>query len=154
MKTDRTFKKLRNEIDNMLADINGATERNIMLIEDKIRTMGNLIDRGSKLISVLKKEKEKQELSINVYRELGRSKPLNIMLEKSEPPSDKNQIDNQELDTIETAGSKHHGFQSLSIQERVLVLFRKGKSVEQIASILGISHGEAELIISIHDKRD
>ena len=159
MKVNDTFKKLRSEIDNMLTDINGATERNILLIEDKIRTMSNLIDRGNKLVGVLKKEKEKQELSSNVYTELARSRSLSLVLgNTSDEPIENGYIDNVEQSDnqklLEVPDSERVGFHSLSTQEKVLVLFRKGESVEQIASILGISRGETELTISIYDKRD
>jgi len=154
MKTDGTFKKLKNEISSMVTDINGVTERNILLIEDKIRTMNDLIDRARKLVNVLKKEGERQALSNHVYTELSKFRPFNPALENtdSEPEHIDRQSDNQESFGI--TGSERAGSQSLSIQERVLVLFRKGESIEQIASALGISRGEAGLIISIHDKRD
>ncbi|VDA99365.1 hypothetical protein S1OALGB6SA_433 [Olavius algarvensis spirochete endosymbiont] len=157
MKTKGTFKKLRDEINNMLTDINGATERNIVLIENKIRTMSSLIDRANKLENVLRKEK--QEISSNVYTKLGRSRPLNLVLENKNNELDEHednteQSGNPKLKTLRAPNYGSAGFQSLSTQEKVLILFRKGESVEQIASILGISRGETELTISIHDKRD
>jgi len=158
MKTDGTFKKLKNEINNMLTDINGATERNILLIEDRIRTMSSLIDRGSKLVNVLRKEKERRESSDRVYTELGKSRPSNLVSGNTENATIGNggignigESSNQGSGII---GSESAGLQSLSTQERILVLFRKGESIEQISSTLGISRGEAELTISIHDRRD
>jgi len=155
------FKKLKREIDDMLTDINGATERSILLIEDRIRTMTSLIDRGSKLVKVLKKEGESKEHSSRVYTELGKSKPLRLVLENTENEhianegvNDLEQLDNQESRVFGAIKSEREGLQSLSTQEKVLVLFRKGESIEQIASTLGISRGEAELTISIHDRRD
>jgi len=157
MRNDGAFKKLKEEIDDMLTDINGAAERNILLVEDRIRTMTSLIDRGSKLVRVLKRENEKQELSSHVYTELGKSKPLRLVLEKDEHIANGSTDDmgqNQESKAFGAINSEGAGLQSLSTQEKVLVLFRKGESIEQIASTLGISRGEAELTISIHDRRD
>jgi len=159
MQTRGTFKKLKNEINDMLTDINGATERNILLIEDKIRTMSSLINRGDKLASVLKKEKEKQRLSGRIYSDLGKSRSLNLVLENANDEFTENGriVDVERSDkqkVFEISNSERVDFQSLSTQEKILVLFRKGESVERIASVLGISRGEIELTISIHDRRD
>jgi len=157
MKTGETFKKLKNEINSMLTDINGVTERNILLIEDRIRAMNGLIDRAGKVVNVLKKEKERQDLSRHVYTELGKSRPFNLVLENTgNEPIENEDVDGQSGNrkSFGVIDSELAGPQSLSTQERILVLFRKGESIEQIASALGISRGEAELTISIHDRRD
>ena len=45
-------------------------------------------------------------------------------------------------------------FDSLSVKDKTLVLHRRGETSDAIAANLGMSRGEVELIISLHDKED
>ncbi|RKX73020.1 MAG: hypothetical protein DRP60_12635 [Spirochaetes bacterium] len=135
LETETIIKKLRTEIGEMITALNGTTERNIALLENKIRIINEQIDKAAKAAGVLKREHEKQEAVSQVYSSLARSKPLTLAVED----------DNLPAPSID--------FETLSIREKALLLHRKGDSPDTIATRLDMSRGEIELIISLHEGR-
>jgi len=136
LEIESIIKNLRSEIGEMVTALNGTTERNVALLENKIHMVNNLVEKAGKATGVLKREQEKQEAVVQVYTSLARSKALKINVE--EPTS-------VELPKID--------FDSLSVREKALFLHRKGDTPESIASRLEMSRGEIELIISLHERR-
>ena len=163
METDAIIGKLRREVGEIVTELNGTTERNVALLENRIAEMKDLVDRAGKTSGVLKRESEKHDISSRVYTALERSRPVTSSLN---------------LDVVDTAGTDRHGddtagenqketpaggelfstedvrdFDSLPIREKAIVMHRNGDSIEKIGNALDLSHGEVELIISLHDRK-
>jgi len=138
---DTLIGKLRTEIGQMVTELNGSAERNIALLENRIRTASDLIDRAIKASGALETEKHKHESVDRIYTALARSRPLSIDVEVPPEPTE----------TAEAADTQD--FDSLSIREKALVLYRKGEDMDTIGGKLSMSRGEVELIISLHDRR-
>jgi uncharacterized membrane-anchored protein YhcB (DUF1043 family) len=141
LETDAIIGKLRTEVDQMVTELNGTTERNIALLEDRIRQTNELVEKAAKAAGVLKRESEKQDFSNQVYTSLGKSRPLNLTVD------DENEV--PERSVVEEPVD----FESLSVREKALVLHRRGQNADSIASELNMSRGEVELMISLHDRR-
>ncbi len=60
--------KIREEIDQIVVELNQTTDRNIALIEDRIHNLNELLSKADKKIGLLKREAEKHEVSTNVYQ--------------------------------------------------------------------------------------
>ena len=140
LESEIIIKKLKIEIGEMVTALNGTTERNIALLENKIHIINTLISKAGKTAGVLKREQEKSKTADSVYTSLGRSKPLTI------------DVEDEAVEDIKTE-SPIIDFESLPIREKALVLHRKGESLDSIASRLDMSLGEIELIISLHERR-
>lgn len=144
LETEAIIGKLKAEVDQMVRELNGTTERNIALLEDRIRQTNELVEKASKAAGVLKRESEKQDFSNQVYTSLGKSRPLNLMV-------DDEHVENDEPEKY--VMEEPVDFESLSIRDKALVLHRRGQNVDSIASELKMSRGEVELMISLHDRR-
>jgi len=121
----------------MLTELNGTAERNIALFENRIQTVSALVDRAVKVADVLQKELGKKESVDRVYTELGRSRTLEPDGDSPKPTPPVAPVD----------------FESMSTRDKALVLHRKGENLDAISSRLGMSRGEIELIISLHERR-
>jgi len=152
LETETIIRKLKTEIGEMVTALNGTTERNIALLENKIQAVNELIQKAGKAAGALKREQEKQELVSHVYSSLARSRPLNLDVEEisaTDSSSDMEIVNSEES----PADPPKMDFDSLSIREKALVLHRKGENPDSIASRLDMSRGEIELIISLHERR-
>ena len=60
--------RIREEIDQIIVELNQTTDRNIALLEDRIHGVNELLARADKKIGLLKRETEKHEVSRSVYQ--------------------------------------------------------------------------------------
>ena len=133
---DRVLNDLRDEVNHLVVDLNGTTERNLGLVEERISKLQDLIRDADKKIMLLSRESEKHRLGTEVYDRLKRTVPLVSKLQEQKT------IDK----TTEQALEK-------SAAELVIDLHRKGFDPKLIASKTGSSLGEVELIISLDDQK-
>jgi len=152
LETETIIKKLKAEIGEMVTALNGTTERNIALLENKIQIVNDLIQKAGNAAGALKREQEKHEHVTHVYNSLARSRPLTLDVEESPVPDSVPDTGTDEAEGF-TAEQPVVDFESLSIRDKALVLHRKGESPDSIASSLDMSRGEIELIISLHERR-
>ncbi len=127
--TDSIVKAIRDEVNQMIVDFNGTTDRNIALIEERIGRLQGLLSNADKRITVLKKESEKTKSSEDVYAQLKPRGPL------PEPSIPKDPV------------------RAKSPREEVLDLYHQGMDPKLIASRLNKTLGEVELIISLGERR-
>ncbi len=164
LRTDAVTGKFRREIDALIADMNGTTERNVALIEDSLQKAQLLIEQAERAAMNLRQETEKRDLSRDVYSSLarsqaaetvvdwkgsGRSREYQREIDAAVPGTAQASAENKP-DNAETASET---FANMSNKDKVLVQYRRGESSDTIASALGLSRGEVELIISLHDRR-
>ena len=151
---ETTVKKIRIEVGEMVTALNGTTERNIALIEDRVNRLNKLIDKAGKAAGALKRVEEKNEKAAEVYSSLSRSKPISIEVEDNSTSSATAAPAVSAVSSATAAPpAPEVNFDSLSIREKALVLYRKGDNPDEIASRLNMSRGEIELIISLHERR-
>ena len=60
--------KIREEVNQIIVELNQTADRNIALIEDRIQNIIDLLSKADKRISVLQRETEKHEVSKNMYQ--------------------------------------------------------------------------------------
>ncbi len=127
-------KRLRTEIADLITELNSTTDRNIVLLEDRIRELNKLLERAVKIQKVLDKEKEKDNNASRIYTELGKVAAMPV--QEVEPKPEPERI----------------AFASLSARDKILVLHRRGESLDIIAEKTGSSRGEVELVVALYDK--
>jgi tetrahydromethanopterin S-methyltransferase subunit G len=120
--------RLRVEVNAMVIELNQTTERNIGLIEDRIRELKKILDAVDRRITVVQRESEKHDKTSQLYS--------NIM--KKRIP---------EAPVVEPAEAQ-------SLHERILDLHRRGFSAESIAGKVGSTVGEVDLVISLQDRKE
>lgn len=139
LKTDAILGRFRSEVSELITEMNATTERNVALLESRIREISGLLEKTEKAASILRGETEALERVEKTYSSLARSRPLNLTVD--EPPEN----ESEHVETID--------FESLSTKDKTLVLYRRGETSDTIAANLGMSRGEVDLIISLHDRR-
>jgi ATP/maltotriose-dependent transcriptional regulator MalT len=123
--------EVREEVNRILVELNQTTNRNITLIEDRIRSLNELLGKADKRIALMQREAEKQELASRLYSELSSRRPAPA----EEPPA--------------PAAPPPEEREGADRNEEVLRLARSGLSPALIARQLSITLGEVELIISL-----
>lgn len=122
--SEKLLEKVDEEINGLILDMNQTAERNILLIEDRIKSLNNLIKEADRAVLLLSRELEKKKEEPVVYSHLARNRKL-----VQEPAlNDENQ----------------------SNKTRIMDLHNQGLSSGIIASQTGVPLGEVELIISLN----
>ncbi|MDA3850364.1 MAG: hypothetical protein PF447_03750 [Spirochaetaceae bacterium] len=133
---DGQIQRVRQELNQLIMELDLTTERNIELLENKIGELKGISNEAQREIQLLRQQKEEYSQALNRYRELGRKE--NNLIGKKIHQEEKH-----------TEPSK-----KLSPKERVLQQFRGGAAPEEIARIEEIPLGEVELIISLNNLGD
>ena len=165
--------RIRDEIDEMIIEINRTADRNVTLLENRITRLNSLIQRAEKLERVREREAEKDTGVERVYSELGRNRGLRITVEDNDgQPGLSSESIPESIPEPESPGAGESGPESpppgdTSIEnggavpdggvppmrERVLTLHRRGEPLQSIAESLNMNRGEVELIISLHGRK-
>ncbi|QQO08236.1 hypothetical protein [Breznakiella homolactica] len=69
---ERILSDFRDEVDKMIADIDAATDRDITLVEERVKALRKLLEDADKRIAVYKTELERRNSQESAYAELGR----------------------------------------------------------------------------------
>ncbi len=114
---------IRQDVESLIVEINQITDRNVSLIEDRIKQLTSLIDDADKRITLLKRETDRPAVSFPRYNKIAK---------KTLP-------DVKQVRTEQKQGKR----------EQVIELHKKGFAPGIIAAKVGSSIGEVELIISL-----
>lgn len=157
--------RIRDEIDEMIIEINRTADRNVTLLENRITRLNSLIQRAEKLERVREREAEKDTGVQRVYSELGRNRGLRITVDEDDHDGQPG-LSSEPVPEAESPGAGESGSESAPpgdtsienggvppIRERVLTLHRRGESLQSIAESLNMNRGEVELIISLHGRK-
>lgn len=140
--------EIREEMEDMLRQLNEASERNIMIIEGRIEDLKALIQEADKRISLLKKEEQRGDNMQKAYS--GLSKKREISLSLSGRAEDKQQKELFLSDQKTKKNTNESPAQAKSaVRNKVLELYQQGETAREIAARLGMSLAEVELIISL-----
>ena len=122
---------LQSEVGELILELNQTTDRNISILEDKISSLSRLLNDADRRIKILRTESERDKSESLVYNQLGR---LNNEKSKDSSPVKKS--------AVET-----------SRKDRIIELHNNGFTSAVIASRVGATVGEVELIISLIEGR-
>ena len=136
--------EIKREVGAILTELNAASERNVELIEDRISTLERLIDQADRRISVLRRESERDQ--VIAYRRPAPgpqvSTPEHDSAQATPPTAER-------PGTPEPPAPSPDGPQDAA--SRIERLYLQGFPLERIASIVGRTLGEVELIISLRE---
>lgn len=169
LEAEMMLARIRDEIDEMIIEINRTADRNVTLLENRITRLNSLIQRAEKLERVREREAEKDTGVEKVYSELGRNRGLRITVEDNDGRPG---LSSESIPEPESPGAGESGSESPPpgdtsiphggvvpdggvppVRERVLTLHRRGESLQSIAESLNMNRGEVELIISLHGRK-
>ncbi len=125
----RVLESIRQEVDQIIVELNQTTNRNITLVEDRLASLRDLLAHADRKLGLLRREQEKQERGAQVYTDLAKPRP--------QPPQREQEKEREESDP----------------QLEVLRLHASGFSPALIARRTGKTVAEVELIISLAEAR-
>lgn len=118
--------KIRKEVNSIIVELNGTTERNIALVEDRLGALKESLRQADKKLSLLQRDAEKREISQKLYARLGQERG------------------DEAKENTESKDMK---------QEEIVRLHEAGFSSPIIAKRVGSPLGEVELVISLSDSK-
>ena len=166
---DRITDSLAGDLDIILSEINQATERNILVIEDKIKELEGIIETAEKRITLLKKTISKDDgLSPDPVESREPEKlsddtrpveQLSLDIPQDEEAGAKtgeltyshlNKINRMSGMVTSMSVPEKDSNDNKDIKEKIISLYRNGIDPAIIASNVGVNRGEVELIISLY----
>lgn len=144
---DRILAEFREEIDRLITDIDAATDRDIALIEDRVKTLKNLLEETDKRILAYKKEVHRKVMEEQAYAELGRRQGRPVIkteIVETDTPISKPRFIRSESEIKPKAPT---------FSERVMELYQAGFSPELIANKLKVTVAEVDLAINVSGKK-
>ncbi|MDR1956133.1 MAG: hypothetical protein LBQ30_04690 [Treponema sp.] len=73
---DRILAEFREEVYKLIAEIDAATDKDALLVEERIKTLRNLLEEVDKRISVHIREVNRRQFQEEAYAELGRKRGM------------------------------------------------------------------------------
>lgn len=139
---------VKREVGSIITELNQTAERTVALLEDRLDSLQTMIDQADRRITVLRRELP----GTPTYTRKGM--PVNA------PPTPNSVPGEAPVTTANkpvTEGSAHGttaGSAAVPLRERVRELYLQGLPVPRIATIVGKTAGEVELIISLGGDRE
>jgi len=127
--------ELQSEINELVLELNQTADRNINILEEKINTLTMLLKDADKRIKILKNESDKVKSEPVTYNSLGKIQDNQTAFNVPEKKQIKKQI-------VE-----------VNKKDRIIELHNNGFTSPVIASRVGLTVGEVELIISLVEGR-
>ncbi len=138
------IRKIRDEIDQLVLEMNQTAERNVALLENRVKVLQELLAEADSKLQIMQKESEKSDLSRQVYSHLKKHAPPARETEK-EPEL----FDEISLPPRPTVNEAESGGDQRSLREKVMELYEQGFGAEIISQRLGASISEVDLIINL-----
>lgn len=140
------LEEIKREVGAILTELNATSERNVVLLEDKIQTLTDLIDQADRRITVLRRESEPRGEII--YRRPPHRQAISegSRLEPTEPL-----VSPPEAKGSPQPASGPEPTENEPLHDRVRRLYLQGFPVQRIAAIVGRTLGEVELIIALEE---
>lgn len=158
------LEEIKREVGAIITELNQTTERNVEIIEDRIETLERLIGQADKRLGALRRDLSSRQSEEVTYSRLGVDSSRGAGstftgTRQSDVDVPRSTGDSAAVSSSPDAGASHSssgtGDGSVSAQpsvrERVRALYLQGLSLERIASIVGRTVGEVELIVSLEE---
>ena len=130
VKSNLVLDQIREEVDKMIIEMNQTTNRNIGLIEDRLQYLRELTAKADKSILQLSRTVEQKKDEVLVYNDLKKRAPMVHQDSIQEFPSE------------------------LTINQRVLQMYKEGIPKEKIARNIDKTLGEVDLILSLELRKE
>lgn len=131
--------ELESEVNDLVLELNQTADRNINILEEKIKTLTGILHDADKRIKILGTELEKKQSENRTYNQLGKisgnPNSSDTVLKPGKIQQPKNQL-------VET-----------NKKDRIIELHNNGFTSPVIATQIGLTVGEVELIISLDEGR-
>ncbi len=177
---ERILAEFKEEVSKLVAEIDMATDRDVKLVEDRIKTLKGLLDTVDKRIVMYDEELSKRRAHEEAYAELGRRRVLEPPLLESgleggsaqsllnrparEPYADPSPPRAPQEEPTETAADSGNDAVPAAEQSpedespaqrrvRIAEMAKAGFAPRLIATRLGMSISEVELAIAIAERR-
>lgn len=167
----RILGDIRSEIDRLIVDLGRETDRDVAILEDRIRGLRELMDEADRRILLADREDSKRQSlpEIPVPREQATKKNSvrtggaatwatapDLFAEEPAPEAKHEQTPEQTEPVIIYTKPRISRRESqiepeIPVRERAIQMARKDISPEIIAKTLGISQGEVDLILTMND---
>ncbi len=166
---------IRDEINSLVVELNQTADRNVALVEERIRTLQELLSEADKKVQLVGREMRKHDMGLDVYNKLKKGAAIKGASESAEAHHEANAdgnvadrtnerkpatVSNQSIsgnDVLErknSSESERNTSDEQSVSERVMNLHHQGFEPRIIAQKIGTNVGEVELIISIRAGRN
>lgn len=136
----RILGDIRSEIDRLIMDLGRETDRDVAILEDRIRGLRELMDEADRRILLADREESKRKTlpeipapEVTPEQTPEQTEPV-IIYAKPRISRRESQIEPE-----------------IPVRERAIQMARKDISPEIIAKTLGISQGEVDLILTMND---
>ncbi|MDR3167731.1 MAG: hypothetical protein LBT93_07290 [Treponema sp.] len=164
---ERILAEFREEVYKLVAVIDAATDKDALLVEDRIKSLRALLEEADKRMGVYTREMDRRRAQEKAYAELGKTHITPFPRENSsggKGAEDKKEPGLQKTEPMEPPGagegepapgprfvqaSRKIEPKPPPIAEQVTKLARAGFSPNIIAARLGITISEVELILAI-----
>ena len=170
LRSNETLQVVREEINELIVELNQTTNRNVEIIEERIERLKEITQRADKRIGLLTKEIGRKEKESDVYTRLKPKTDIQTPGERTAERAGTTQ-GVEESAGVEEAGedtppgisvsggtspsvpARKEDPRKESTRERVLALYNNGISPDVICKELDITLAEVELIISLNRNR-
>jgi len=141
------LKKIRAEINQMIVELNQTADRNIGLVEERIRRLNILLEQSDQKIRLLQGETGRYTQSVETYSKM---KPKNILpLSQGTNRENASPSGRGEMKPVSEPVQE----KSMSKRDKIITLYKQGISTNIIASRVDSTVAEVELIISINEDK-
>lgn len=147
---DAVLEDIKREAGAIVTELNSTTERNIELIEARIQELSELISTADRRIGTLRKETTVDRSSERTYARLGAGRPLRLTLEEDSAEAS---AASTVMTTEDATSAPSAPAGPVDVRTRVRSLHERGMAVKEIATTVGKTVGEVELIISLASPR-
>jgi hypothetical protein len=163
LRSNETLQVVREEINELIVELNQTTNRNVEIIEERIESLKEITQRADKRIGLLTKEIGKKEKEAEVYTSLkpktGRFKAAGLEETGTDSAgseaagSDSARTEDEPKAAPPARGRPESDVRKEGTREKVLALYKNGISPDIICKELDITLAEVELIISLNRNR-
>ena len=143
----------RAEADKLIAEIDSITDRDSLLVEDRIKKLKAVLEETDKRVSIYARELERSRSGEALYRNLGRG--IRAALKTGEPSgaqaltSGEKQIEHPPPPPVQPMGEPKAAASRRQIRSQIEALALQGVSPQEIASRLDISLSEVDLALNL-----
>lgn len=151
------LEKVRSEVQTVIVELNDTTDRNVTILEERVRSLQGVIKRADKQLTLLQGEVEKHKESSEVYTHLRRAgRIVSATGVSAQQKREGATVDAAGLESRATvARSKEKQEEAeIPLEQRVINLHNQGIAPVSIASRLKRTTGEVELIISLYERKE
>ncbi len=146
------IRKIRDEIDQLVLEMNQTAERNVALLENRVKALQDLLQEADRKLKVLRNESDKNDISRQLYTHLKKQAPIqSAEASEGETTVELSPRDPEggTLSAPAASREQEETRQAPLLKDQVMELYGQGFSAEIISQKLGASISEVDLIVNL-----